>query len=434
MANRRPPAPPEVEPSERSFRLRHLLLLAVMGGVAVWLYPRVRAAFELHSLATAAADYGACMVGPTGPATLRDNPQAFSSLVRRRLVAASAESFPFADCVTLGGRVSGSLDVARAHAGRADEYLEYGGPPGAARRSLSQLSFGLGELKKLARAAWPLERRGYTHLVQASSHAKEAPHPVAPTAPAVGRGLPGWRSAYASAWKHEHTRYVAIGHASSGTVYESKDGGVHWQQASTAPGAAERVGRCANADAPRSFGFELTESGILVQSSTAEHVVARTRVDGVRDVITTSCDHDAMVLAVLRGESGAEQRDLVVCAHAGPCRALPHDPRWVEGPFDVARLGGATVLATARAGIVRVRSSRDEGQSWTPDTVAFDWAAYPLPSDVKVPSRLLALGNELWLYGAAQSGQSYPVLYSLDMGTSWYAPKATRFEHARAAR
>jgi hypothetical protein len=113
---------------------------------------------------------------------------------------------------------------------------------------------------------------------------------------------------------------------------------------------------------------------------------------------------------------------------------VPHDPAWLSAAFDVARVEGVTVIATARAGIVRVRSSRDEGRTWTPDTVAFDWAAQPIATDVKVPSRLLALDNELWLFGAARQGQSYPVLYSLDMGASWYAPRAFAASDARASR
>jgi hypothetical protein len=56
--------------------------------------------------------------------------------------------------------------------------------------------------------------------------------------------------------------------------------------------------------------------------------------------------------------------------------------------------------------------------------VAFDWAAQTMTSDVKVPSRLLVTGKELWLYGAAQPGRTYPVLFSVDVGTSWYAPRA----------
>jgi hypothetical protein len=267
MANRRPVEPPDGEPPERSFRLRHLLLLAVMATVAAWLYPRAKAAFELHSMATAAADYGACMVGPTGPALLRDNPRGFATLVRRRLVATSAESFPFADCATLAAEVSASQEVTRGHRGRADEYLEYGGLTGTASRSLSQMSFGLVELKWLAHAAWPLERRGYSHLVQPSSHAREAPHPVAPSPPAVGRGLPGWRSAYASAWKAEPSRFVAVGHASSANVFESKDGGAHWQEIPlTAPGVDARVGRLLANIGPRSrqrvqVGVEVGEDG-----------------------------------------------------------------------------------------------------------------------------------------------------------------------------
>lgn len=431
MVKRQPRLPTVAPLRERSFRLRHLLLLLCMATVASWLYPRVRAAFELHSLGTAAGDYGACMVGPTGPAALRDNPTAFAGLVRRRLVASGAESFPFAECATLAGRLSGSHEVARAHGGRADEYLEYGGRAGVATRSLSQLSFALVKLKQLASAAWPLERRGYSHLIQPSSHAKEAPHPVAPNPPAPGTGLPGWRAAYVSGWKREHTRFVAFGHAAVASVFESRDGGFNWYPASAdAPGVAQHLGRCTGADSPRSFSFELAESEILVQSMNGEHAVSVTRVPAVRDVVATSCDDDSMLLAA----QGANGKELFLCLHAGRCGRLPHDKTWLEGAFDVARVAGAVVIATARSGIVRVRSTRDQGKTWTPDTVAFDWAAQPIGTDVKVPSRLLSLGNELWLFGAGERGQSYPVLYSLDMGASWYAPRRAEASNARASR
>jgi hypothetical protein len=42
---------------------------------------------------TAFADYALCMVGPTGPSLLRDNPVEFRSLGRRRLASACARQF-----------------------------------------------------------------------------------------------------------------------------------------------------------------------------------------------------------------------------------------------------------------------------------------------------------------------------------------------------
>lgn len=389
-----------------------------MGGLGWWSVPRAKAAFELHTLATAAADYGVCMVGPTGASAIRDNPEAFAALVRRRLVDAQPGALPFAECGSLARELTGSLEIERAHLGRADDYFEYGGA-NAAHHSLAELSFGLTSLGRVAKAAWPFERRGFAHLVNPSSHAKEAPHPVAPNPPATGHGLPGWRSPYTNGWTHEGSRYIATGHASNLEVYESKDGGVHWQQASlTGAGVREHAGRCVGAESSNGFTLELDEASLIVHSLAGDSV-SKTRVDGASEVLAASCDEEGMLMAVER----KGRRDLLFCAHAGRCGQVPHRAEWLVGHFDVARVGGAMVVSTARAGIVRVRSSRDQGQSWTPDTVAFDWAAQAPTAEVKVPSRLLAIGKELWLYGAARPGQTYPVLYSVDMGASWYAPR-----------
>lgn len=403
-----------------------------MAALGLWLFPRARAAFELHGMATAAADYGVCMVGPTGAAALRDNPQTFAAMVRRRLLEAQPQALPFDGCATLAREVSGSPEVEQAHRAPALEFVEYGGS-GPTLHSLAELSFGLGSLSSLARAAWPLERGGFAKLIKPSSHAREAPHPVAPNPPAVGRGLPGARTLYASAWVEGGSRFVATGHASNLKLHESKDGGLNWQAISLAhPGVAEHAGRCVSAGSTHGFLIEFAESAVMIRSLLADAVVYQVRIDGATDVLATGCDEEAMLMVLTRGG----RRDLVACAHAGRCSSVPHRPDWLEAHFDVARVAGANVVATARAGIVRVRSSRDQGRSWTPDTVAFDWAAQPLRSDVKVPSRLLAIGKELWLYGAAAEGQSYPVLFSVDMGTSWYAPngRANGSEQLRAQR
>src|SRR5687767_7585259 len=65
------PAPAEAPPTP-FIRIRTLLLLAVIG-CAAWIgYPRAVAAWRLHEAATKVANYAVCMVGPTGPALLRD--------------------------------------------------------------------------------------------------------------------------------------------------------------------------------------------------------------------------------------------------------------------------------------------------------------------------------------------------------------------------
>jgi hypothetical protein len=91
----------------------------------------------------------------------------------------------------------------------------------------------------------------------------------------------------------------------------------------------------------------------------------------------------------------------------------------------VARVAGATVLAVNMVGVVRVTSSRDDGATWSPYTMAFDRAAHPdLQTHVPVPRRWLALGDRLFLYGGApQTTETYPVLVSDDQGATWREPQ-----------
>ena len=58
------PAPP--------LRLRFVLILALVAWGLWSAYPRMQSAFRLHDLTVATADYGLCMVGPTGPTLIRD--------------------------------------------------------------------------------------------------------------------------------------------------------------------------------------------------------------------------------------------------------------------------------------------------------------------------------------------------------------------------
>ncbi|HKO92322.1 MAG TPA: hypothetical protein VJU61_14260, partial [Polyangiaceae bacterium] len=88
-----------------------------------------------------------------------------------------------------------------------------------------------------------------------------------------------------------------------------------------------------------------------------------------------------------------------------------------------ARVNGATILALTSAGIVRVISSRDDGQTWTPPVVAYDAGEAPeLPYSSVVPTRLLSLGGRTLLYaGADRQHLSYAALASDDLGASWHA-------------
>ena len=89
-------------------RLRYLLIFGALWLCYASAAPRVKAAWQLHTVATAFADYALCMVGPTGPSLLRDNPTEFRRLLRRRLVAASADDRPFSRCAKGAGAVTES--------------------------------------------------------------------------------------------------------------------------------------------------------------------------------------------------------------------------------------------------------------------------------------------------------------------------------------
>src|SRR5579871_3188088 len=178
-------------------RLRYFLVLG-----ALWLgysaiAPRIKAAWQLNSVATAFADYALCMVGPTGPSLLRDNPVEFRRLVRRRLVAAGADDRPFSRCAKGAGQIMDSPAVERAHRAAAASFAEYGGPaadPGEGATHIEDLAVTTKRLAALSDRAWPFVRGGYTSLVHASAYAAEAAHPIELPPPGTGRGEPPVRA------------------------------------------------------------------------------------------------------------------------------------------------------------------------------------------------------------------------------------------------
>jgi hypothetical protein len=368
------------------FRLRYFLVVGSLWLCYATLAPRVKAAWQLHSVATAFADYALCMVGPTGPSLLRDNPPEFRRLVRRRLIAAGADDRPFSRCAKGAGAATDSQAVERAHRAPAATFAEYGGPAADSTDAahLDDLAVTTRRLAELSDAAWPFARGGYTSLVQPSAYAAEAAHPVELPRPGVGRGQPPVRS----------------------------------------------IGRCEAGGTGGAF--------VLGLSDDHRHKVVRTvtpegaAVDALLTtpdarIFATSCDEHAMVVAV--GREGTREISLYSCAYLGSCASMPL-PRLgasgppVEYPLDVARVEGATVLATPMHGIVRVTSSRDDGRSWTPLTVAFDPDARDdLKFDVTEPDHLFVSGKRVLLYGVAPHGRgTFPVLVSEDLGASFRTP------------
>jgi hypothetical protein len=407
-------------------RLRAVALLAFVGGLGLWLQPRAVAAWEVHGLASALADYGACMVGPTGPSLLRSGASAeFERLARRRLLGASPNEAPFARCATLAGKLS-SVEVERAHGATAEQFREYGAKNGATL-AMTALVVDPAPVQERAKLAWPFVRDGYTQLVQTSLSAKEAMHPVAPPKPGVGRGLPGARAIYGSALVR--TDGIVLSHGKGGRrgAYKSTDGGVTWRAwpSSVVDAIADR---CAVDAEGRGFAFGTSLDG---SSTTVESVVPGRDPVVVplapvsHTLLAAACDSAGLVVMTRAREKRPE---LTLCEFERPCAKLeaPKLPglQALDFPADVARVAGTTVIALTMGQVVRVASSRDNGKSWTPFTVAYDDAEYlDLRPSVRVPTRLLTVGRRLFLYGSASKpSQTYSLLYSDDHGASFRSP------------
>ncbi len=420
-ADERIPHPP--------IRIRTVLLLILLGTLAYRVYPRAVAAWELHGMATTVADYALCMVGPTGPALIRDNPHQFSKLVRRRLVAAPFDSRPFAECVSLAETLTHSDDALRAHRAQAFEFSEYGAP-GAEERSLTLMQLGVSTepLAEMSRHAWPFVRGGYARLVKASVSATEAVHPVAPPKPAVGSGLPNWRARYRAVHKTQAGFVVAFGQGANLSAYETNDLGVSWKPVGTRDQSSDFLERCPIDEDGRSFTFALSDDGrsIIVNSLGPDGAPYGT-VLGAADkrVLSAACDADGMVVALTSGK--VDGMELELCPFRRSCRKMKlPEPRMQAALLttDVARVQGTTVLAMSSGGIVRVASSRDGGRTWTPLSVAYDAAEHPRAAmGLAAPDRLLALEDRLLLYGGGErQDQAYLVLLSEDHGASWRTP------------
>jgi hypothetical protein len=406
-------------------RLRSVLLL----GLAAWflssLVPRAIAGYRVHSLATTVADYAVCMTGPTGPALFRDNPTEFSRLVHRRIVAAAPAERPFEKCGKHALEITGSAEIARKHELNAASFAEYGL---SGTENASALAVTIEPLVAAAHAAWPFVR-GYTALVKSSLGAYEAIHPVALPPPGVGRGIPGWRAPYRSVKKGPDAIWLAFGKGAHLSLHKSTDKGLTWRPVSTATAGSDFAERCSTGDG-RSF-----EVGLSADHDVLE--VTSTELDGTAHatqlapqsstVYALACDERALV-ALVRAQN-AKSSEIFACPFGGRCGLLsgPQSaalPGLYEQTLDIARVHGTTVLAVTTKDTVRVTSSRDEGRTWTPLTVAFDVTEHPeVRVDVRVPSRLLAIDGRLFLYGGANRAmQSYSVLVSEDHGASFRTP------------
>lgn len=417
--------PPEVPTWKYPVRLRHVLLVGLLAG-AVWLgVPRARAAWETHDLAARAADYASCMVGPTGPELIRDDLPAFRRLVRRRLVAAAPDETPFQNCAALSRFAAGSEAVENSHLASAARFGEYGLGSGAPDLSLAALSVDLLPLADRAREAWPFVRGGYAKLIRPSLGAREAIHPVAPPEPGVGRGLPADRGLPKRGWRAANGLWVSLGGGPNRSLFTSVDEGVTFRQVQPNR-EQEPSGGCEGPEG--GFALSSREDGSLLVSflGTNREASLTTAVLGEHALLAVTCDALALV-AVARRE-GRDAADLVLCKHQSGCAPLRLPARrpfssLTHSSFDVARVSSATVVMVEQGGIVRVISTRDDGRTWTPPTIAFDAADGAFErTEVRMPTRLLAIGSRLFLYGATRGPrETYPLLVSDDQGASFRA-------------
>ena len=324
-ATRRPdrpvtdPAPKVV--ATPPIRLRFVLFAALAYGAWSLTGPRLSAAWKLHGQAAALADYGACMAGPTGPGLLRDHQlDAFGRLLQRRLVAAAPNEAPFERCAPLSRTLTGLPDVETAHRTKAGSFAEYGTRE-KPERTLAALGVSSGGLAELARAAWPFVR-GYTLLVKPSLSAKEAPHPVSPPTPAVGRGLPAGRPLYRATRVEQAGILLAAGTGANSEALRSTDGGATFRPVSSA--RVEGIaGRCPAGSNGRAFTLGSSDDGGASIASVEQGLEPRTTPLGRpnEEVVALACDEQALV-AALRTD-GAKGAVLRQCAFGGACAALP---------------------------------------------------------------------------------------------------------------
>lgn len=407
-------------------RIRTVLAVLLLGIAGYTIYPRAVAAWQLHGLAAAVADYALCAVGPTGPSLIRDNPDKFATLVRRRLVAAGADERPFAGCAELARAVTGSDAVFEAHAARASDFREYETRE-SAERTLTELRVTSDRLAEVSRHAWPFVRGGYTRLVKPSLSAVEAVHPVSPAEPAVGSGLPNWHARYRAVRRTQKGFVVAHGQGANLSVYETPDEGISWRPIAAHHEPSSFHERCPIDTDGRSFTFSTTddETATVVNSLGPDGAPYATVLAPAQErIFAAACDADGLVVALT--SMGGHSTKLYECPFRRSCAPMRVPPVGLVPTqlSDVARVGGTTVIAVSNGEIVRIASSRDSGRSWTPWSVAFDageqqTAAMGLPP----PARLLTLDDRLILYGGAErADQAYLVLVSEDQGASWRSP------------
>jgi len=411
-------------------RLRLVLALATLALGVHWFTPRALAYWRLHGAATEFANYALCMAGSGGPELLARQPAEFWRLIRRRLIASPPEARPFASCVPSAEAFPHAAERRPAHQARARDFLEYSSAVAPATAfSLEDLRVDVGQLDALARSARPLLASSGRELIVPSTRARSAPLLASPPVPAEGRGLPAADLGYAAVHPRADEVLLAAGRDANLAAYRSRDGGRTWATTSAdQDGMDLDAGHCSSGRGTTSFRLGVAGAALQLESWQRGQLASSFPLAAAEQrLLALSCDAHAAV-AVLTEEAQRRPATFRLCPELSRCRELPVPTdlgltQTAGLELSVARVQGATILALTSAGIVRVISSRDDGQTWTPPVVAYDAGEVPeLPYLRVVPTRLLSLGGRALLYaGADRQHLSYAALASDDLGASWHA-------------
>jgi hypothetical protein len=402
-------------------RLRWVLLGVALVLVVANLVPRARAAWQIYTVAPALAAYAQCMVGPTGPSLIQQDPAGFQELVRRRLVLSHAGNQPFARCRTSLQKLTDSARSDQAHDAAVQSFVDWGATEGV-EFSLGDLEITTAGVASLHRRAWPFVRGNLSRLIKPGLGTYQAVHPTEQITPAQGLGLPTEQLLYRSVSGDAGRLVATWGSPTRSLRKESRDGGRTWRELASAPG--DRPGRC-YADGSQFSAELLRDRGngtwVLRSFRQAFPVADSVVTTSERSPVVTACDAEHAVVLTRR----QSELELWLCPFGRPCRSMPLPEIGPSQPLsaypvDVVRVAGATVVSVSMRGLHRVASTRDDGATWTPLTLALEGRGKgPKPGE----ARLLAFGSLVMLYVPAASGKGpYPALLSRDAGASWQAP------------